>query len=967
MADEKTIILSLEVKGISREAEALGDIDAELRRLNKTKREYLELEREQGTLSKQQLTDLNKVETQIRQLKTQRQGLNREESTAIKLEQSHAGSIGELRQRNSQLRAEMNKLNITTKEGQDRLKFLRIEYDKNNTAVRNFDRSISGSNTLVGEYSKGIGASFKTIGLAIGGAMAAWHLISNVFGGAVRTVKEFGTALSDLEAITGASGEDLEFLKQSAIELGPVYGKSATEIVNAMKLVGSAKPELLGNVEALKEMTESVLTLSQATGLDLERSTKTLAVSLNQYGESADQAAKYTNVLAAGSKFGSVEVDYLSDAISKVGSVANSANVSIEQLTSVMEILGGAGIEATTAGRGFRNILGVLQKDTANYTDGVFDLNKAIDNNQNIAGNNIVLQKKFGTEFYNLAQILLTNKERFNELTLQVTDTNVAFEQAAIKMDNLEGDVNKLSAAYDSMILSIESGDGVLSKLARGVVGYFTDVLNVFTAVNSDSGDWLTNMDNIRLSLEKIMPFSGLMKKILDPGDTFEKVEDAVAKRREAIEAEIKGNKALAQFEKEQAEEKKKSANEIAKISAEQSEKRAAAYRKEAEEKLKASNSFELEAKKINASLIEDAQSRKIAELNIWKEQEDAKIAISKASDDAKNSLLEANNRLYNEKLGEIYTENLVSQAGKDEEFMLAIQEHEKEHQAKLLEIKQEYGTDQESIDASRELELLALQENFGAELALTQEYKDAEAVILAKYRKLEVDEEKKKQAEKLKLALLFSSGAQRLLSSFGDFFEGQKQKELALAGENEAQKAAIEQKYARKSANIKLAQAIINAAQGITKIWAEWGAVPVVAAVLTGIEAVATGIQIATIRSQQFSEGGLVLSGDELPGSKSNQDNTLVMVKPKEVILNERQQAIAGGPEFFKRLGVPGFASGGIVGGIVAPTQNNSSLATESIVSGIAQSLQNIKVNLVVNELNEAQSELNYINSSQL
>ena len=128
-----------------------------------------------------------------------------------------------------------------------------------------------------------------------------------------------------------------------------------------------------------------------------------------------------------------------------------------------------------------------------------------------------------------------------------------------------------------------------------------------------------------------------------------------------------------------------------------------------------------------------------------------------------------------------------------------------------------------------------------------------------------------------------------------------------------------------------------------------------------------ATGIQIANIRSQQFSDGGVVLSGDELPGSKNGQDNTLIMVKPKEVVLNENQQMRAGGPEFFKRLGVPGFATGGIVGGIAAPIQSNSSLATDSIVAGVIESVKNIKVNLFLNELNDAQSQLEYINSSDL
>jgi hypothetical protein len=74
-------------------------------------------------------------------------------------------------------------------------------------------------------------------------------------------------------------------------------------------------------------------------------------------------------------------------------------------------------------------------------------------------------------------------------------------------------------------------------------------------------------------------------------------------------------------------------------------------------------------------------------------------------------------------------------------------------------------------------------------------------------------------------------------------------------------------------------------------------------------------GLQIAKIKAQEFADGGQIKSlGNGKIKAKPNTkptakgDNVLAYVKAGEVILNERQQELAGGPEFFRSLGVPGF-----------------------------------------------------------
>jgi hypothetical protein len=70
----------------------------------------------------------------------------------------------------------------------------------------------------------------------------------------------------------------------------------------------------------------------------------------------------------------------------------------------------------------------------------------------------------------------------------------------------------------------------------------------------------------------------------------------------------------------------------------------------------------------------------------------------------------------------------------------------------------------------------------------------------------------------------------------------------------------------------------------------------------------------VARINGIQFAGGGEVPSGYELPFSTSKGDNTLILAKPGEVVLNQDQQLRAGGADFFKSIGVPGFQTGGVI-----------------------------------------------------
>ncbi|MBN0016946.1 phage tail tape measure protein, partial [Pseudomonas aeruginosa] len=100
---------------------------------------------------------------------------------------------------------------------------------------------------------------------------------------------QYGQALSDLQAITGATAAEMKALDLAAQEMGRTTEYSASQAAEALKLMASAKPELLKTSDGLQKATKSALILAQAAGTTLPDATRTLALSLNQYGASAQE------------------------------------------------------------------------------------------------------------------------------------------------------------------------------------------------------------------------------------------------------------------------------------------------------------------------------------------------------------------------------------------------------------------------------------------------------------------------------------------------------------------------------------------------------------------------------------------------------------------------------------------------------------------------------------------------------
>jgi len=346
----------------------------------------------------------------------------------------------------------------------------------------------------LGPIASGFLAAFS-IGALVTGAMAALR-------GASKTINDFEQGIADLKAITGATGDDLEYLKKQAIDLGAKTKGGAIAVVEAYKLIASAKPELLEDVKALNAVTEATLILAQASGMELPKAATALTDAMNQYGVDASNAIPFVDALAAGAKYGAAEIENETESLLKFGAVARTSNIDIKESVGLIQLMAENGEKGAEAGTKLRNILlkisapDALPKEAQEIfkelgIDMEFLKDKSIPVQQKLEALKPLLQdnanivKVFGIENATAALNVLGHTDRLAELTSKMGEVGVASEQAAIKMDTVQGKSDLLASKYDSLILSVSTGGGAVSNFFKFWIDGASSALTGLTRLNS--------------------------------------------------------------------------------------------------------------------------------------------------------------------------------------------------------------------------------------------------------------------------------------------------------------------------------------------------------------------------------------------------------------------------------------------------------------------------------------------------
>lgn len=443
--------------------------------------------------------------------KAAREQIKDEEALNYTIE-TQTRSIEELRKKNNALVRQRERLDTTTREGREQFDRLTVAIRENERALLENDQAIGRHQRNVGNYRSALDGLRGTLL-----SLAAGFSVFAVIGDAARTISQFEDALKELGSITGLQGAELDKLGDRAIEMSKKFGTSATDILKGFQLVGSKQPQLLENADALAEVTAQAEILSKAAGISLPDAADALTKAMNQYGASAFEAASFTDILATSQQKGTATIASLSESLKNVGSVAKASNLSFETTNALLQGLAKGGLEGAEAGTKLRTILLRLAKTgRADLNPAVTDMSQILDTLSKEIPDVTAAQKMFGEEAAAAALTLIDQRSVVRDLNGALNEHGNALKQAENNTDTLSGQTARLGAAWDAFVLSIESGDGIIGRVIRNAISFFTNLLEVVSNLDKSVEQAVFERTSKRISELKEQSAKESIQIILD-------------------------------------------------------------------------------------------------------------------------------------------------------------------------------------------------------------------------------------------------------------------------------------------------------------------------------------------------------------------------------------------------------------------------------------------------------------------
>lgn len=308
--------------------------------------------------------------------------------------------------------------------------------------LRAFNDSSATATTKVdalGSAFKNVGSSMtKNLTVPITGAGAA----------VVGVAAKFESAMSEVAAISGASGDELQALTDKAQEMGATTKFSASESAAALKYMAMAG----WDTEAMLNGINGVMQLAAASGEDLASTSDIVTDAMTAFGLSADQSTRFADVLAQTANRSNTSVALMGETFKYVAPVAGALGYSIEDASVAIGLMANSGIKGSQAGTSLKNVLTNLAKPTDQVQSYMDKLNISLTDS---AGN-----------VKPLNQLLNEMRDGFNGLTEAEKAEYAAGIAGKEGMSGLLAIVNSSQADFDNLTEAINNSSGAAQNVA---------------------------------------------------------------------------------------------------------------------------------------------------------------------------------------------------------------------------------------------------------------------------------------------------------------------------------------------------------------------------------------------------------------------------------------------------------------------------------------------------------------------
>lgn len=318
--------------------------------------------------------------------------------------------------------------------------------------------------------------------------------IMAVGGKAINTVSKFDDSMSNTKAVTNATIDEIDRLREQTLKLGVDGYHTVQEVSEAMGILGTAGK----SVNEIGELTPNILTLMSAGAIDVNVAAETLTGTMAQFGLESKDGARIVDVFAKGAASAKTDIKGLQEAFAMAGGELASMNMDIEKSVAMTGLLGDANIQAGRAG----SVLSAMSRDIKASQDefrrlgiGIYDTTGEMKDMGSILTELETKVGSMGDEQRNMALASIFSGQSMrgvNAFLAQGSDRYYELEQA---MYGAKGEGNRMAEDMQDNI------GGAFRSLKASGSALLVEVGDVF---KDDVKAWASGIDNL------IQKFGGL-------------------------------------------------------------------------------------------------------------------------------------------------------------------------------------------------------------------------------------------------------------------------------------------------------------------------------------------------------------------------------------------------------------------------------------------------------------------------
>ena len=323
-------------------------------------------------------------------------------------------------------------------ETENELKKLEEQANQSATAVQKI--------ASAGEGLKSAGEKVTSAGeklLPVTGAVTALGTV------AVKTAADFDSSMSQVAAVSGATGDDFDKLREKAREMGAKTKFSASEAADAMNYMAMAG----WKTEDMLSGIEGIMNLAAASGEDLATTSDIVTDALTAFGLTAKDSGHFADIMAAASSNANTNVAMMGETFKYCAPVAGALGFSAEDTAEAIGLMANSGIKSSQAGTALRMVMNNLAGDLTFSGEKIGDVT--------------VATKNADGSMRSLKDILADCRVAFSGLSEseQASNAQAVFGTNAMSgflalMNAAPSDISKLESAIDSC-------DGTAEKMAE--------------------------------------------------------------------------------------------------------------------------------------------------------------------------------------------------------------------------------------------------------------------------------------------------------------------------------------------------------------------------------------------------------------------------------------------------------------------------------------------------------------------